>query len=137
VLRDCIKYAERHTLGRVVKMPEPKTSEPKMVTTAVIISLVAGILIVLGGFYANSLYATVESVGMPVGIIAGICVLFAAIMLKIRPGEGERGLRTCLLAWGSLILVFSIVGLFAGSAIGLVGSVLGIIGAALALLTKV
>jgi hypothetical protein len=32
-------------------MSEPKTSEPKMVTTAVIISLVVGILIVLGSFY--------------------------------------------------------------------------------------
>jgi len=36
-------------------MSEPKTSEPKMVTTAVIISLVAGILIILGGLYTTAI----------------------------------------------------------------------------------
>jgi len=118
-------------------MSEPKKSEPKMVTTAVIISLVAGLLIVLGSFYANSLYSTIEGVGMITGIVSGILVLFAAIMLKIRPGEGTQGLRTCCVAWGSLILVFSIVSLFAGSVVGFIGSILGIVGAAIALVVKV
>jgi hypothetical protein len=85
-----------------------------MVTTAVIISLVAGILIVLGSFYANSLYSTVEGVGMIIGIVSGILVLLGAIMLKIRLGEATEGLRTCCLVWGSLILVFSIVSLQMG-----------------------
>jgi hypothetical protein len=118
-------------------MTEPKTSEPKMVTTAVIISLVAGILIVLGSFYPNSLYSTIEGVGMIIGIVSGIPVLISAAMLKIRPGEGERGLRTCCLWWGSLILVFSIVSLLAGSLVGFIGSILGIVGAAIALVVKV
>ena len=120
------------------KTSEPnKTSEPKMVTTAVIISLVAGILIILGSFYPNSLYSTFEGVGMIIGIVSGILVLLAATMLKIRPGESTQGLRTCCLLWGSVILIFSIVSLLAGSTIGFIGSLLGIIGAALALLVKV
>jgi hypothetical protein len=108
-----------------------------MVTNAVIISLIAGILIVLGSFYANSLYSTVEGVGMIVGIVSGILVLLGAIMLKIRPGEATQGLRKCCLAWGSLILAFSIVSLFAGSVVGFIGSILGIVGATLALVVKV
>jgi len=107
-----------------------------MVTTAVIISLVAGILIVLGSFYANSLYSTVEGVGMIIGIVSGILVLLGAIMLKIRPGESAQGLRTCCLVWGGLILVFSLVSLLTGSTIGFIGSVLGIAGAALALVVR-
>jgi hypothetical protein len=117
-------------------MSEPKTAEPKMLTSAVIISLVAGILIVLGSFYANSLYSTVEGVGMIIGIVSGILVLLGAVMLKIRPGEATEGLRTCCLLWGSLILVFSLVSLLAGSVVGFIGSILGIAGAALALVVK-
>jgi len=114
-----------------------KMSEPKMVTTAVIISLVAGILIVLG-----SLYATIGGIGMVLGIVSGIFVLISAIMLKIRLGEGARGLRVCCRMWGTMILVFSIVSLFAGSVDGFVGAILiggmlGIVGAALALVVKV
>jgi hypothetical protein len=118
-------------------MSEPKTPEPKIVTIAVIISLVAGILIIVGSFYANSLYATFEGVGMPIGITTGILVLIAAIMLKIRPGESTQGLRTCCLLWGSLILILSIISLIVGSTIQLVGSILGIIGATLAVVAKV
>jgi hypothetical protein len=108
-----------------------------MVTAAVIISLVAGILIILGSIYAGSVYATIEGIGMIIGVVSGVLVLISAIMLKIRPGEGERGLRVCCMWWGSLILVFSIVSLFAGSVVGFIGSMLGIVGAALALVVKV
>jgi hypothetical protein len=118
-------------------MSEPKTSEPRMVTIAVIVSLVAGILIILGSFYANSLYSTIEGVGMTIGIVSGILVLISAIMLKIRPGEGTQGLRVCCRVWGTMILVFSIVSLFAGSVVGFIGSILGIVGAAIALVVKV
>jgi hypothetical protein len=111
-----------------------------MVTTAVIISLVAGILIILG-----SLYATIGGIRMILGIVSGIFVLISAIMLKIRPGEGTRGLRVCCRMWGSAILVFSIVSLIAGSVGGfigamlgiVIGAILGILGAALALVVKV
>jgi len=118
-------------------MSEPKTPEPQTVTIAVIISMVAGILIVLGSFYANSFYTTIDGIGMPIGIVTGILVLIAALMLKIRPGESTQGLRTCCLMWGGLILVLSVISLLAGSTIGLIGSILGIIGAALAMTTKV
>jgi hypothetical protein len=107
-------------------------SEPKMVTTAVVISLVAGILIILG-----SLYATIGGIGMILGAVSGILVLICAIMLKIRPGEGTRGLRVCCRMWGTAILVFSIVSLLGGSVGGLIGAILGIVGGALALVVKV
>ena len=108
-----------------------------MVTAAIVISFVAGILIILGDFYIGSLYATIEGVGMIIGVVSGILVLISAIMLKIRPGEGERGLRVCCRYWGSLILVFSIVSLFGGSVVGFFGSILGIFGSILALIVKV
>jgi len=107
-------------------------SEPKMVTAAIVISLVAGILIILG-----SIYATTGEIGMILGVVSGILVLISAIMLKIRPGEGTVGLRVCCRMWGTAILVFSIVSLFAGSVGGFIGAILGIAGAALALIVKV
>jgi len=106
-------------------------SESKMVTTAVIISLVAGILIILG-----NIYATIGGIGMILGVVSGIFVLISAIMLKIRPGEGTRGLRVCCRVWGTAILVFSIVSLFGGSIGGYIGAILGIVGGALALIVK-
>jgi len=114
-------------------------SEPKTVTAAIIISLVASILIILGNYatIGGSIYATIEGIGMILGVVSGIIVLFSAIMLKIRPGEGARGLRVCCRWWGSLILVFSIVSLFGGSVVGFIGAVLGVVGAALALTVKV
>jgi hypothetical protein len=103
-------------------------SEPRMVTTAVIISLVAGILIILG-----SLYATIGGIGMILGAVSGMVVLISAMMLKIRPGEATQGLRACCIWWGSIILVFSVVSLFGGSVGGIIGAILGIVGGALAL----
>ena len=107
-----------------------------MVTTAVIISLVAGILIILG-----SVYPTIEGTWTILVAVSGILVLLSALMLKIRPGESTQGLRTCCLVWGSLILVFSIVSFFGtymgGFFIGsFAGSIIGIVGAALALVAK-
>jgi low temperature requirement protein LtrA len=111
-------------------------TEPKIVTTAVIISLVAGILIILG-----SVYPTFGGTWTILGVVSGIIVLFSAIMLRIRPGESTQGLRMCCIAWGSMILVFSIVSLFGvymgGFVVAIGGAVLGIVGAALALIAKV
>ena len=130
-------------------------SETRKLTTAIIISLVAGILIILGSIYTamwgmmgggygwmmgglggmmgQPAYGAMAGVWI-LGLISGIIVLISAIMLKIRPGEGTRGLRACCIAWGSMILVFSIVSLFGGSMGGfLIGAILGIIGGALAL----
>ena len=126
-------------------------SEPKRVTAAIAISLFAGILIILGSIYVLWLSGVggwlygwmMTGIGGMLGysggmwilaLVTGIIVLISAIMLKIRPGEGERGLRVCCRLWGSMILVFSIVSLFGGATGGfVVGAVLGIIGGALAL----
>ena len=102
-----------------------------MVTTALIISLVAGIVITVA-----SLQATTGQVGTVLGMVSGTVVWISAIMLKIRPGEGARGLRVCCRMWGTVILVFSIVSLYAWSVGGFIGAILGIVGAALALVVK-
>jgi hypothetical protein len=106
-------------------------SEPKMLTAAFVISLVAGILIVLGSLSATigvirmmgggygwmtgqPAYGAMASIRI-LGLVSGIIVLISAIMLKVRPGEATRGIRACCTWWGSIILVFSIVSLFGGS----------------------
>jgi len=111
-------------------------SEPRMLTAAILISLVAGILIILGSIYTamGGGYGGVMNI---LGLVSGIIVLISAIMLKIRPGEGMRGLRACCRMWGTVILVFSIVSLFGGSVGIFIGAILGIVGGALALVVKV
>ncbi len=127
-------------------------SESAQLKTAYTISLVAGILIILGSLYTY-MWGTWMMVGM-VGmmgqqahrmitgmwileLIAGILVLFSAIMLKIRPGEPDEGLRKCCTAWGTMILIFSIVSLFGGSMGGFViGAIFGIVGGILAFLSR-
>jgi hypothetical protein len=93
--------------------------EPRMVTIAVVISLVAGILIILDNLVTTEMIGVIRGwVGLAVfggmaswiGLVAGFIVLIAAIMLRVRPGEATQGLRTCCIWWGSIILVFSIVG---------------------------
>jgi len=59
-------------LIRVVKM-----SEPKMVTAAIVISLVAGILIILG-----SIYPTIGGIWTILGVVSGIIVLISANLPK-------------------------------------------------------
>ncbi len=120
-------------------------SETEKLTTAFIISLVAGILIILGNIYTTMwgigtmgklAYAAMAGTRV-LGLISGIIVLISAIMLKIRPGEAMHGMRACCTMWGTMILVFSIVSLFGGSMSGfLVGAILGIIGGALALSSR-
>ncbi|WP_455278263.1 hypothetical protein [[Eubacterium] cellulosolvens] len=127
-------------------------SETKKLTTAYIISLVAGILIILGSLYTQ-MWGTWMMGGM-IGtmgqqfhsemtvmwileLISGIIVLISAIMLKIRPGEATEGLRKCCTFWGSIILIFSIVSLFGGSTGGfLIGAIFGIVGGTLTLLSR-
>lgn len=128
-------------------------TETEKSTTAFIISLIAGIFILLG-----SLYTTMWGPGMMgagfggmmgqkaygimagiwiLGPISGIIVLISAIMLRIRPSEATRGARACFTMWGSLVLIFSVVSLFAGSMGGfLIGAILCIVGGALALSIK-
>jgi hypothetical protein len=135
-------------------------SEPAKLATAYIISLVAGILIILGslytkmwgtwmmgGGYVGMMGGIVGMVGQQahgvmtgmwiLGLMSGIIVLISAIMLKIRPGEATEGIRKCCTFWGTIILIFSIVSLFGGSMGGfLIGAIFGIVGGTLALLSR-
>ena len=127
-------------------------SETDRLTTAFIISLIAGILIILGNLYTTMLGITMmgglggmmgqQAYGAMggtwiLGLISGIIVLISAIMLNIRPGEATHGMRACCTMWGTMILLFSIVSLFGGSMGGfLIGAILGIVGGALALSSR-
>jgi hypothetical protein len=135
-------------------------SEVEKLTIAVVFSLVAGILIVLGsiytmmrgigmmgGGYSGMIGGLGGMMGWPaygamagtwvLGLVSGIIVLISAIMLNIRPGQATHGMRACCTMWGTMILVFSIVSLFGVSMGGfLIGAILGIIGGALALSSR-
>ena len=118
-------------------------SEPRMVTIAVGISLIAGILIILDNLVTTVMIGMIRGwVGLPwlggmvswIGLVAGFIVLIAAIMLRVRPGEATQGLHTCCIWWGSIILVFSIVSLFGAAMVAPWGAIFGIVGGALALI---
>jgi hypothetical protein len=128
-------------------------TETEKSTAAFIISLTAGIFILLGSLYTTMWGPRMMGGGFGgmmgqqaygpmvgtwiLGPISGIIVLISAFMLRIRPGEATRGARACFTWWGSLVLIFSIVSLFAGSMGGfLIGAILGIVGGALALSIK-
>lgn len=118
------------------------------------ISLLSGILIFIGGlakattigfikytasgatfnhFVGNSIRSTnfavavlSEPVSATILIASGILVLVSAVVMSFRTNQYS--------AWGTIILVFSVLGLFAGgNFITGVGSVLGIIGGFLAI----
>jgi len=127
-------------------------SEIGRLTTVFIISLIAGILIILGSLYTamwgigmmsgmsgmmgQQAYGTMTGTWI-LGLASGIIILISAVMLNIRSGEAAHGMRACCTLWGSMILIFSIVSLFGGSMGGfLVGAILGIIGGALALSSR-
>jgi hypothetical protein len=121
-------------------------------TTAFIISLVAGIFIILGGSMMSLLgYGFMGMMGRYggfggmmgpgfgmmgfafgmmgiLGLVFGVIVIISAIMLNSKPNEHST--------WGTLILIFSVLSIF-GSAGGLgVGLILGIIGGILAITWK-
>jgi hypothetical protein len=125
-----------------------------MPTAAFIISLIAGIFILLGSVYMTMWGIGAISVGFTgmrgmmggaggimgqpyygamvgtwiLGLASGLIVLISAIMLNSRPAQATT--------WGTLILVFSILSVFGGFMGGfLIGAVLGIVGGALALST--
>ena len=118
-------------------------------TTAFILSLIAGILIMLGGVTGlgfmgmmggwhggwHGMMGGYGMMGYPLwgfgmafsltGLITGIIVIIGAIMLDSRPQEHRT--------WGLIILVFSILSVIGGMGGFGVGLVLGIIGGALAI----
>lgn len=120
--------------------------------TAFILSLIGGVLMLLGGLAVSSfwfsnggsyfggmmggfngrmggfgnLLSMMEGYSL-VGLVAGIVVLVGALMLNSRPTEHST--------WGTIIVVFSVISLV-GMGGFLIGAALGIAGGALALSWK-
>jgi hypothetical protein len=119
-----------------------------MHSTAFVLSLIGGIIIIVGGlasflgyfygwpFYGGMMggyhwmmggygynYGMMSAFSL-VGLVAGILVVIGALMLNAHPAEQR--------AWGIIILVFSIVSLL-GMGGFFIGALLGIAGGALAL----
>jgi hypothetical protein len=124
-------------------------SSQSLHVTAFILSLIGGIVIILGSIIAVSLAAF----GLPSGtyygmgpgmmggywfgygsgwfwglslvaLICGVLVLIGAILLNTRPAEH--------LSWGTIVLVFSLIS-FVGMGGYFIGAILGIAGGAIAL----
>ncbi len=104
-------------------------------TAAFVLSLIAGIFILLGGLVIAALGALLASFFFGVGIVLaiiglafGIIVLVGAIMLYMQPEQH--------VTWGVIILVFSILSIFTALGGFFIGLILGIIGGALAISWK-
>jgi len=112
-------------------------------TAAFALSLIAGILILINGailgavgsFIApfipgmseKALVTGILGTVMVVGIILGLIVIVAAVMLYRNPAQKTM--------WGVIVLVLSIISIFIGGGF-IIGLILGIIGGALALTWK-
>jgi len=116
--------------------------------TAFILSLIGGVLILIGGvvssvWFMSGGYGVGGMMGgyggmmggfgfpfglmgnlWPMGLVAGTLVIIGALMLNARPAEHT--------AWGTIILVFSIIS-FIGMGGFFIGAILGIAGGAVAL----
>ena len=112
---------------------------PNYPSTAYILSLIGGILILIGGIIEAAPAAVVGSVVaglgfggfgaliIALGVIAllfGILVLYGALQLKNHPQTAKT--------WGILILVFSLLSFIGGGGF-YIGAILGIVGGILAL----
>lgn len=126
-------------MGSRVRWMVSGLSSGESVSVAFVLSLVGGLLILLGGvvsvFWLSWMWSGMMGhmmmgwpgmgLGFPlIGLVSGLMVLIGAFMLSSRPRERA--------AWGTLIIVFSVTGLLGGGGL-LIGSILGIIGGALAL----
>ncbi len=113
-------------------------------TTAFVLSLIAGALILIGGgmgsFFLGMMGGSSgmmggRMMGFPgwefgiglsvLGLIVGLIVIFGAIMLDSKPNEHRT--------WGAIILIFSILSILIGMGGFGLGAILGIIGGALAI----
>ncbi len=116
------------------------------INTDFILSLIAGILILLGGISMMGFYMPMWGMmggfGMMngfgygtgmfygynlIGIISGLVVLLGAYMLYNKPSESAT--------WGTIILVFSLLSFLGGGGF-FVGALLGVIGGAVAYTSK-
>lgn len=125
-------------------------SETAKPVAAFVVSLVAGVLILVGGLFGvvgwmawggmwgggwGMMGPMMMGWWMPMwlstfsvlGLVSGIVIVASALMLQNRPSEAKT--------WGTLILVFSVVSLF-GMGGFIIGAILGIVGGILALTWK-
>ena len=127
-------------------------SKSERPTLAVVLSLLAGVFILVAGAVKSVLGFIIGSVGSRitashriigtmvgmmgfglgvfgiVGVVFGIIVIVSALMLNSKPAQHTT--------WGVLILVFSILSLFGGAGGFYVGLILGLIGGTLAITWK-
>lgn len=127
-------------------------------TTAFVLSLIGGILMLVGGGVSSLWFmygglgmggmmggfggmmggyqGMMGSLGAPfgfmgglslIGLVSGFLVIIGAIMLNVHPAEHT--------AWGTIILVFSIIS-FVGMGGFFIGAILGIMGGAFAVSWK-
>ncbi len=130
-----------------------RLSKEQKPTVPFVLSLIAGILTLIGGLtvtylgrlrfdymlrmtrgyryvFASEpgvLSSFVSFIGI-LGIVFGAVVIVSAVMLITRPKQHQ--------IWGVLILIFSILSLFGGMAGYLLGLILGIVGGTLAIAWK-
>jgi len=122
-------------------------SQNEKPTAAFVLSLIAGIFILINGVLLGALIGLVGLIGgatgvypfaaliplallsvfMAVGVIFGVLVLLGAFMVYRNPAQKT--------AWGVIILVFSILSIAIGGGF-IIGFILGIIGGALTLAWK-
>lgn len=103
-------------------------------TAAFVLSLMAGIFILLNGLYLvviGAIFAFVFlAIGFAIaiiGLIFGILVLLGAIMMYSKPRQTK--------AWSAIVLVFSIISIVIGGGF-IIGFILGIVGGAIGLSWK-
>jgi hypothetical protein len=134
------------TLNHMIDMSKYEKRTRPLTTTATAkerkrvrtLSLIAGISILINGvllgavsyflpFVDTPIVTVVLTALMAVGIILGIIILIAAVMLYRNPTQNTM--------WGLVILVLSIISIFIGGGFG-IGFILGIIGGVFALRWK-
>ena len=107
-------------------------SQQNYPSTAYILSIIAGIFVLLGGLLLAALGAAITFFAFGIGavlgvfgIICGILIIVGAVNLRSHPQAHAT--------WGAVILVFSIIswvgaigGFFIGFLLGLIGGILAI-----------
>ena len=105
-------------------------------TVAYVLSLIAGVLVVLNGLLLLGVGATLGiavfggglAFGL-IGVLLGIVIIYAAVRLNAQPTEH--------VSWGAVIIVFSVVSLVLVGGGFILGFILGLIGGILAIAWKV
>ncbi|MCQ5375965.1 MAG: DUF6114 domain-containing protein [Methanomassiliicoccales archaeon] len=109
-------------------MQHPRKTRPE---GAIILSMIAGVFIMINGLIVAILGAVMTFMFIPAGIIVliaglilGLVVLIAAIKLSQRPEDN--------ITWGVIILIFSLLSIVIGGGF-IIGMILGFIGGLLAI----